>query len=241
MASKLPEYNYRSSAKKEESLIYRRIGIVVIATILILVTLFTGGPAFINFMGTFLGNEAADSTPEEGSSRFLADPHLEVLPIATNSALLDIKGYGPAKQTVELTVNDVLVGKLPSHDDGSFLFPAVSLRQDTNQIKVVVTDEGGNQSQAATATITYDRIPPKLDLIIPVNGTVIGAGLNQVQVRGKVDADATVSVNDNQVVLGSDGAFDTSANIIVGENRIKVTATDAGGNQTTIERIVTSQ
>jgi hypothetical protein len=209
---RLPEYSYRSSAKKEEQIIYRRIGVVVISTGIILFLLFIWGPSLLNSVGLFLSDR--DTVSEETvSEEFLTGPHLEILPVATNSALLDIKGYARPEQQIELTLNDVLVGKLDTNEDGTFNFESVRLREATNQLKAVILGKDGVSSQAATATIVYDKTEP----------------------------DSTVTVNGTQVILGTDQTFDTTTTIQTGENKIKITATDIAGNQTTIERNVTSQ
>ncbi len=238
---RLPEYNYRSSAKKEEQLIYRRIGVVVVTTFLIILLLFFWGPSFINSVGTFLSNRDPVSDTARDSDDFVAGPHLEIIPIATNSALLDIKGYSQPKQEIELTVNDVLVGKLPTKDDGTFNFESVRLRETSNQIKAVIIGKEGQSSQAATATIIYDKTPPKLEVTEPVQNLIVGSSITTVRVKGKTERDTLVLVNGTQVIMDSNYSFDTTAVIAPGENKIKIQAIDSAGNQTTVERNVTSQ
>lgn len=243
MATKgrLPEYNFRSSAKKEEQLIYRRIGVVVVTTFLILTLLFFWGPSFINSVGTFLSNREPIADTARDTSEFVAGPHLEILPIATNSALLDIKGYSQPNQEIELTVNDVLVGKLPTKDDGTFNFESVRLRETSNQLKAVIIGKDGTNSQAATATIIYDKTPPKLEVTEPVQNLLVGSSITSVRVRGKTERDTVVLVNGTQVIMDANYNYDTTTVVVPGENKIKIQAVDTSGNQTTIERNVTSQ
>lgn len=239
--SRLPEYNYKSSAKQEEQTIYRRIGVVVVLTFFILVILFFWGTSFINRVGLLLNRNSATSSAENTENTFLAGPHLEVIPVATNSAYLDIKGYSQPKQDILLTINDTLVGKLPAGDDGSFIFPAVKLNETANQISAVMIDKEGNKSPAATATIVFDKTPPKLQVDEPVADLLLGSGITSVRVRGKTDNGSLVTVNGTQVILDQTGAFDTTTSISSGTNKIQIAASDIAGNQKVIERTVTGQ
>jgi hypothetical protein len=242
MARKLPEYSYRTSRKKEEQIIYRRIGVVVVTTVVILAALFFWGPTFINSVGQLVGGRTDTDNQDNSDSQneFVAGPHLEVLPVATNSAFLDVRGYARPNQQVELTNNDSFVGKLDTKEDGTFIFERVQLREADNSLKAVLID-GDNRSQAALASIRYDKTPPKLEVYEPVQNLLVGSTINVIRVRGKTEADSTVTVNGTQAVLDNTNNFDTTISITPGDNRVKITSTDSAGNQTNIERTVTSQ
>lgn len=240
MAGKLPEFNYRSQTKKEEAIIYRRIGIVVVLTFSILIALFLWGASFINSVGLLL-NRAPATDPNQTSNDLLAGPHLDELPIATNSAFLDVKGYSRPNQDVELIVNDVLAGKLPASADGTFLFSTIKLREATNQIQVTTIDKNGNRSPATLTSVIFDKTPPKLIVHEPVPDLLVGSGISQIRVRGVGEPGTVVTVNGSQVILDPTGNFDTTTAIEPGANKIQITDMDTAGNQTVVERLVSGQ
>lgn len=238
MVRKLPEFNYQSKVKKEEAIIYRRIGIVVTLTLLILIALYLWGATFLNSLGLLLNRNQITT---QINNEILAGPHLDELPIATNSAFLDIKGYSRPNQDVKLLVNDVLQGKLPSKDDGTFIFPAIKLREAANQIRAEAIDKNGNSSLPTITTVIFDKTPPKLTVFEPVPNLLVGGGISQIRVRGQGEAGSVVGVNGSQVILDPNGNFDTTTSIHSGDNKIQIVDSDSAGNQTVVERLVTAQ
>lgn len=79
--------------------------------------------------------------------------------------------------------------------------------------------------------------PPKLDVESPdASGTVVSE--RRIDVLGKTDPDATVTINGISVLVRSDGKFFDQVNLEAGVNKITVTATSRFGKTTTIVREV---
>ncbi len=80
------------------------------------------------------------------------------------------------------------------------------------------------------------RRAPVLDVESPVNQMVVNE--RRVDVLGKTDADATVTVNGISVLVRGDGKFFDQVNLEPGVNVITVVATSRFGKTTTVAREV---
>lgn len=79
--------------------------------------------------------------------------------------------------------------------------------------------------------------PPVLALEIPAQD--ISTTEYTVEIKGRTDPEATISVNDQLVVLDKGGYFSLRLPLNVGTNSILVTATSKGGKTSTLTRLVT--
>lgn len=73
-------------------------------------------------------------------------------------------------------------------------------------------------------------LSPTVDLTIPQNGEVIDG--NVIQVKGKTDPAATVTVNGDAVYVGLDGKFSKSLYAFSGDQKIIIEARNRFGKQT---------
>ncbi|MCX6705721.1 MAG: helix-turn-helix domain-containing protein [Candidatus Woesebacteria bacterium] len=76
--------------------------------------------------------------------------------------------------------------------------------------------------------------PPALEVTSPQENFI--ATSNKVDVSGKTDPDATVKINNQLVLVGSDGAFNGQVEIFEGTKEIVITATNRSKKETTIVR-----
>lgn len=77
---------------------------------------------------------------------------------------------------------------------------------------------------------------PQLSVDTPANNTVISK--NQVEVKGKTDPEATLTINSEPVNVSLNGAFDVSVSLQPGINTLTVTATNKFKRQSTVIRNV---
>lgn len=97
----------------------------------------------------------------------------------------------------------------------------------------------GNQPTQATAAAA----PPAggadvgLTVVSPQDGAVVNAA--QVQVSGTASPGAVVTVNDDILIVGADGTFQSTVALEEGPNLIEVIGSNDAGNQTTVELTVT--
>lgn len=85
-------------------------------------------------------------------------------------------------------------------------------------------------------TIYSSYSPPRLVIAQPASDLVIDT--RTVEVAGRVDQDASLTINGQEVFLGRDGAFREIINLQEGINIIEIKATQKRGQSTTIYRRV---
>lgn len=83
------------------------------------------------------------------------------------------------------------------------------------------------------------RNPPAIVLESPQEGMVTSN--KRVEVIGKTDPDATVTINGIGVLVRSDGRFFDQVAVFPGENTITITATSRYGKSTVVSRTITAQ
>lgn len=78
--------------------------------------------------------------------------------------------------------------------------------------------------------------PPFLLIREPVEGAMYTA--NSVNVTGKTDPEATVTVNGQPVLLSNDGSFSTELDVLPGDQKINIKSSSRSGRVTTISRTI---
>jgi len=76
--------------------------------------------------------------------------------------------------------------------------------------------------------------PPALEVTSPPDSFITTS--NKVDVSGKTDSDATVKINNQLVLVGSDGTFSGQVEIFEGTSEIEIKAVSRSGKETTIVR-----
>lgn len=79
--------------------------------------------------------------------------------------------------------------------------------------------------------------PPRLEVSWPLEATVSGS---IVEINGITDAESTVRINNDLILVGIDGAFQKKINLESGENKITVESTSPTGKSTIIEKVIKS-
>ena len=142
----------------------------------------------------------------------------------TGTAAVTVTGRTDAGSTVTINGNPAVVQ--PTGDFSG----TVTITEGANAVQVIATDQAGNVGQARV-NVTLDTKPPVLTVTSPkIYSTIM---TQQVEVIGKTEAGATLTVAGSRVPVASDGSF----NIMYmfpkeGLNVIDVVATDTAGNTT---------
>lgn len=146
----------------------------------------------------------------------------------TNQALTTVTGHVPPG--IALTINDQPVALNP---EGDFQYEWL-LEEGDNLIRVVATDDVGNVT-------THERLvhlkkePPLLTLNVEEGATF---GDSVLQLTGRADVGATVTVNGQVVPVSALGDFQATLNLFEGDNLIQAVARDQAGNVSTLNRHV---
>lgn len=166
-------------------------------------------------------------------------PLIDPLPEATNSAILEIIGEAEASSELNLFLNGETVKQMVVGDSGTFRVDGVNLREGDNNIYAVATDMAGNRSQESPRqTITLDKEPPELSIEFPQNNQILSGDEREIAIKGKIEEDAVITINERKIVVDLDGSFEASYSLTDGENSITIIAKDKAGNQTKEELVV---
>jgi bacillopeptidase F len=230
----------RLARKEEKRSIRQAIFYGGLIFILALGIIFLGIPVLIK-MAIFLGNLRSSSMPVELKDTLPPTPPvLKPLPEATNSAQLVVGGFAESGATVKIFLTGGEEKEVVADNEGTFTFDNLKLTLGKNEIYALATDKAGNKSvESEKIIVWYDNTPPELEITQPTDKMTISEEDNKLEVIGKTDPEATVLVNEHLVVVDREGNFKYPLTLSLGENEIKIMATDKAGNQTEKSLIIT--
>jgi len=178
-------------------------------------------------------------TPQPAQNSALAPPVLNIPYEATNSAQIDIQGFGTPNSSVKLYIDDESKQTADVSTNGSFIFKNVDLNLGTNNIYGTTVDEEEKESlPSKTIKLIFNSEEPSLDISSPNDNIVITGGDKKITVSGKTDSGIRVFVNNSQVIVDKDGNFRSDITINEGDNTISIKAVDSASNSTELERSV---
>jgi len=208
---------------------------IIIIVALLYVTVNWVLPFFINGLGTITGI-FKQSTKEESVAENpnLAPPIINIPYEATSSSKIDISGYAASHSKVKIYLEDELVGTTTAEDNGSFTVQDITLSLGTNNIYGKTEDENGKESLASkTIKVIFDNEKPPLEVSNPSDGQTF-SGERKMNVVGKTEPNAMVSINGEQAIVDSEGKFSRQFSLSDGSNTFTIVAKDSAGNS--IER-----
>lgn len=214
--------------------------LALLGTGVIVVAIFKFGIPLIAQLGTFFENlNPLDTEVQQNSTSFLQSPRIDVLPIATNSAAIKIAGVGIPEKNVELFVGEELVSKVKVDEDGKFAIASLKLNLGQNIIRARMRDNDNTSDFSESQTVIFDNTPPSLEVISPNQSQSFSKDQNTIEVKGKTEKEATVTVNDFRAIVDGDGSFSYLLRLSAGENIVRVKAQDLAGEETQVERKIT--
>lgn len=221
--------------REQKRLLFSLVGIIA----LILFLAFFGLKILVGFSVLVMRIKGAGPSPTPTQSILIA-PILDPQPEATNSGSLTITGTGTGGTALILYLNDTEAKKMALPDDGTFSIP-LTLKDGTNTLSAKITDDKGNISNLSNViSVTVKKAAPILQVDQPTDGSTVTSDQNTITVNGKAEENTTVTVNGRLAIVSSiDGSFRLTYGLSEGDNVLRIIATDAAGNQTTIDRKVT--
>lgn len=144
----------------------------------------------------------------------------------TKESLITVSGTVPAGASLKVNGQDATVAA-----DGQFQREVI-LQEGDNILRIEATDDVGN---VTSQEIIIHRKSSTPSLSVNVDD---GATFQQeeVQIIGKTDAGAAVLVGGKTVAVSSLGEFQTTVNLLNGDNLLDVVAQDQAGNATKLQR-----
>lgn len=212
---------------------------LIIIAILLYVALSWALPNLINILGTASKIFKQTSKTESISDRSsLAPPVLFIPYEATNSAKIDIKGYAQSGLKIKIFLDNELKGETDVLEDGSFIVKNIELNLGTQDLFGKTIDDKGQESLISKIVkITYDNEKPTLEITEPEDNKEIKDN-RKVKISGKTEVGTQVFVNSSQVIIDSEGKFQTELSLSDGENIFTIKAEDKATNYTEIIRRV---
>lgn len=230
-------YKPRSLRKFEHKTKRKIIFTVVISIILVYLTFTIAIPYLIGTLTIF---QKKPTQKVESYDDKLAPPILNIPFDATNSASIDIDGYAATDTQVELYVNDIAVQKTFTDGTGSFGFNAISLQTGRNYIYGKTISDNKTSLPSKGIKLDYSNEKPNLEVYEPTENKTQSGGDKKVKITGKTDElNTTVTVNDKQIYVNSEGKFSDERDLSEGDNQINIIATNQYGNSSVITRKVT--
>jgi len=218
----------------------KRIAMALIGMAGLLVFLALFGVKILIGFSLLVDRMRGGSTPVTQQQSLVLPPVLDPLPEATKEEKLDIHGKGTPKTQAIVYLNDTEYKKVPVADDGTFTVTGMSVDPGSITISAKLIDDKDNVSELSNViTTTVDRTAPKLTIDKPEENTTINDGTHKVLVNGITEDATKITINGRIVVMKTDGSFSYSMPLNDGENKLKITAHDPAGNETSVERTVT--
>ena len=179
-----------------------------------------------------------NSTTETKESTILFPPILDPTFEATNTAKINVSGFGEKETTVKIIVNDEVFAKVPADKEGKFIVSNISLSEGTNSIKAITIKDDKQSSPSSALIVEYIKAAPKLEIEEPSEWENFYSDKKNISITGITDKGNKVSINDHQAIVDQEGKFSYPVTLSEGDNNFKIIAYDNAGNQTTLERKV---
>lgn len=240
-------YSYRSrrSAKKLAKKSKRNFVVTLfLIAFLIYATIKWILPNLVNSVGFVKNKVSSQPTIVDNltENSLLAPPVLNIPYEATNTAQINIKGYGTPNSKVAIFLDDEKENTVEVSADGSFELKDIELSLGTNNIYGKSIDEKDQESlPSKNFQILYDNEKPKLDIAEPEDGKQIQGGDKKIKISGIVEIGAKVILNNGQIIVDKDGKFSSEQTLNDGDNIFNIQAIDASSNSTEISRKVIYQ
>lgn len=225
--------------KIEEKKIFKKlVTSLVIFVVSIVILMYAGIPILTKTIIFFTSFRKENVTTNVTESVLINPPVLDSQNEATNSSSITVSGMADKESTVKISVNDNEAAKVMADKDAKFVAKNIKLKEGLNTIYATIIDKDLESSPSSSLTITYIKNPPKLDISAPNDGQRFIAESKNITISGETDPGNKVTVNARFAIVDAYGKFNFNMSLSDGDNNLKVVATDAAGNQTTVERKV---
>ncbi|MDO8503141.1 MAG: hypothetical protein Q7S60_00470 [bacterium] len=198
---------------------------------LLLILIFLGIPLLSRF-AVFVSELKGSSSPiviEDKTPP--APPYINALPKFTKDNKIKVTGRAEAGSVLRLFQNSAQIKEFIVDDTSNFEIE-VKLLAGNNSLYTTATDNADNENRSSTWDVLYDLEPPAVEVSSPTEGASFFGDEKTIDVRGKTEAEAQVSVNDRVAIVNGSGEFSLRLTLSEGENTITVTAIDQAENKT---------
>lgn len=155
-------------------------------------------------------------------------------PDAVNSEEITLTGRALPGTIVKIYVNGPEKATNTTGEDGMFVFSDIKLNLGTNTIFAKAFDDKGNESDNSNfLIINYDNDAPEIELEDLEDGDTVKNLNKRIEINGKINEKAKITINGNSAVQKSDLSFHHTLGVDdEGDVTIKIEVTDEAGNKT---------
>jgi hypothetical protein len=220
---------------KEEARNTRKLfvsGALILAIILALV--FGGIPLLVKIAVTFSDINNINSPIEQIDKTPPAPPQISTPPEAIKINPLTLSGFAEPGSKVQIFLNGSQLKDVLAAEDGTFMADNINLTEGLNVLYATAVDDALNQSQPSTkVNVVLDTKAPLLEISQPQNNAhFLGEKQRKMQIIGKTEVEASLTINNSSEILDKDGNFSSTLTLNEGDNTITITALDLAGNKT---------
>lgn len=224
----MPQFNSRRYRQQNNN---KTIGYLLLLIIVIIFLATVGVRLLLNtsiFISNFINNGKTSDTRH--TTELLGKPIIVDLPDATHSATIVVTIDNVKNTDIAISVNDVVQNELSSAQNS--VETEIDLDEGENTVQIETTDPKTNdKKQSPIYRISYIQKKPELEITAPIDGMITGK--EDITVSGHAGVDISVRVNNQPVVVSSDGSFSTVVKLANGENKIEVIAQNQAGTTET--------
>lgn len=231
-SSSMQSQRRMSEKELRDRLRKRMIGIWIIVIIGVL-SLFIFAPqvgSLFGYFSKYRNDPGYIPTPKPMPPVFIDAPK------AINKESITLTGNALPGSLIKIFVNGPEKGSTTTGNDGIFTFSNINLNIGTNTIFAKSYDDKGNESASSEfLVINYDKDAPKITIEKPKDGDTIKNLDKRIEIEGKIDEKATITINEKTAIQKSDLSFDYFMSVSEGDVEIKIEVTDIAGNKSTEE------
>ena len=195
--------------------------------------LLTSGFSFLINSSVFVGNLFGGGRSEYdfGTAPKFYNIEFDEVPAATNSASLQVSGIAENLDEITIYVNGSRSKKIKVDSEGKFSTVLSNYDQGTNTFYAIGRNDKTKQNKKTEIiSFLYKTAKPTIEISEPSDGS--RTPRDEIKVSGKTDPeeDMTVRVQGALTTVDASGNFQSFVRLKEGENKIKITVTDAAGN-----------
>jgi len=159
-------------------------------------------------------------------------PIFSHVPSSTNKDKLILNGIAEPASTVKLYVNGPEAESTTADNEGLFTFANIKIDEGNNIIFAKTFDPTGNESgKSEVLIISKDTKAPEIEIEEPENGSTVKNLNKRILIKGKLDENASVKINERFAVVRPDLTFELLLGVEEGTIEIKIEAVDKANNK----------
>ena len=224
---------YRMAQKNMSRLLKHKQKKALINLVLIVIgifIIFTIGFQFIIKGSVFIANFFSDkSETDQVNNQILGEININEIPSATNSSKIKVSGSTYNMDSVLIFLNKQEVDKIDINSKNDFSAIIDNLNVGENELYFIGLQKKSEQRKKTDIfTIISKTTKPKIEISSPKDRSITPK--TEINIIGKTDIDVVIKINDQPVVVSSDGSFNHLVRLTDGENKFIINAEDEAGN-----------